>query len=124
LATSKVELPKSAHDTRIVIEGVMDEINCAMGYISYFVNGPAEGQEPLEDAQLNEEDQKVINTAISTINNWNTLCDQGVSIALTNNADIQYINNANNSLQASTTTLKNATASLHLFTFKIPIILI
>ena len=111
-ATSKIELPKSAHDTRLVIEGVMDELNCAMGYISYFVNGPAEGQEPLEDAQLNEEDQNVINTAISTINNWHILCDQGVSIALTKNSDIQYINHANASLQASTNTLKNATASL------------
>ena len=112
LATSKIELPKSAHDTRVVLESVMDELNCAMGYISYFVGGPAEGQEPLEDAELSQAEHNVINTAISNIEHWNVLCDQGVSIAMTNNEDIQYINNANASLHASTNTLKNATASL------------
>jgi hypothetical protein len=112
LATSKIELPKSAHEARVAIENVMDEVNCAMGYINYFVNGPAPGEEPLETAELDQEDQDVINTAIATINNWNILCEEGVSIALTKNEDVQYIHNANASLQSTTVALKNATNSL------------
>lgn len=109
LVTSKVELPKSAHDTRVVLEGVMDEINCAMSYISHFVNP---GSEVLEEAELSVNDKKVIATAISTIDNWTTLCDEGVSIAMTNNADVQYIHQANASIATTTNALRNATSLL------------
>jgi len=38
LATTTVKLPKSAHDTKVIIEGVIGEVNCAMKYIGHFVD--------------------------------------------------------------------------------------
>jgi hypothetical protein len=109
LATSSIQLPKSAHETKLVLENVMSNVNCAMKYISHFVD--ASFSAPPE-ADLSVEEQNVISAAVTTIDNWNTLCEQGVSIAMANNPDIQYITNASNELKNTTVTLKNATSKL------------
>jgi hypothetical protein len=109
LMTTTIQIPKSAHDTSIIIQDVMDEVNCAMNYINYFVN-PADAS--LNGAALSSAEQNIISQSINTINSWNVLCEQGVSIAMSNNPDIQYIQQANNSLKNSTSSLVSATNML------------
>ena len=106
MATTTVKLPKSAYDTSVILQGVMSEVNCAMGYIGHFVNP---GSENLPAANLSSDDRNIINTAISTIDNWNILCDQGVNIAMTNNTNIQSIKQINNELKVKSATIANAT---------------
>ena len=111
LATATIQMPKSAHDTKVVLENVMDELSCAMNYISYFVTST--GTSDIQsNAQLSSTEQTIINTAVSTIDNWNTLCEQGVSISLDTNTDIQYIKQANIDIHQKTLALKSATATL------------
>jgi hypothetical protein len=109
LATTSVQLPKSAHDTAVILSGVMDEINCAMQYISHFVdasyNNPA-------DCELSPDEKNVINKAVETIDTWNILCEQGVVVSLQHNPDIQFIKKASDELVETTNVLKHATSSL------------
>jgi len=108
LATTTIKIPKSAQDTRIILENVMDEVNCAMNYVSNFViPNPS-----LTKGQLDEEDREIISKATETINNWSVLCEHGVSIALANNVDINKIKDVNNNLKNKTVLLKNATSLL------------
>ena len=107
LVTSTIRIPASAHQTKLILEGVMDEVSCAMNYINHFV--APEQSNNLVAANLSDSDKLIINKAVDTIDSWNLLCDQGVSIALTNNTDIQYIKQTNNDLRTKTNTLKNAT---------------
>lgn len=101
LATSKVHLPKSAHDTSVILQDVVGQINCAMKYITHFADSTAPAP---ESANLSVEEKDIITAAISTIDNWNVLCEQGVSIAMSNDPDIQYISNASNELKQKTKT--------------------
>ena len=103
-------MPKSTHETKILIQGVMNEVNCAMNYINHFVNPVSNPN--LIGANLSIEEHNVITQAVNTIDNWNILCDQGVSIAMSNNADIQYISAANNELKTKSSTLKTARSNL------------
>ena len=66
-----------------------------MNYINHFVSP---GNENLESANLSLAEHDVINRAVATIDNWNVLCDQGVSIAMSSNPDIQYITQSNDIL--------------------------
>jgi hypothetical protein len=109
LATTSIQLPKSAHDSKVILENVTNELNCAMKYISYFVD--SSGVKP-SGADLSTQEQQIISSAVNTIDNWNTLCDQGITIALNNNPDIQYISQMNNDLKNKTNILKNATNAL------------
>ena len=109
LTTTTIQIPKSAHETKVVIEGVMEEIDCAMRYISNFVS-PTDPLLP--DAELSPEEKNIIQKAVTTIESWNAICEQGVSTTLSSNPDIQFIKNASNSLKQTTNTLKNATQSL------------
>jgi len=109
VATSSVQLPKSAHNTKVVLESVASELNCAMNYINYFVDSSA--PKPI-NAELSNDEQNIITKAVSAIDNWTLLCDQGVSIALNNNTDIQFINLVNNDLKIKTNALKTATSKL------------
>ena len=108
LVTSEIKVPKTAHDTKNILVGVMDEINCAMNYINNFVvinpNLPA--------GQLSSDDKSIIDKAVSTIENWQELCDQGVSIALSNSTDMNYLKNANSELKLKTSVLKSVTNTL------------
>jgi hypothetical protein len=109
MATSTIKIPKSAHDTAVQIQNVMGELNCAMKYISHFV---APTEIVPNNAQLDNEDITIIDQAIDTIEHWNLLSEQGVSIALNNNTDIQYIKQANTELKTKSNVLKGAVISL------------
>ena len=51
-------------------------------------------------------DKNIIEKAVSTIDNWQTLCDQGVSIALTNNTDMVYLKQTNQDLKQKSVAIK------------------
>jgi hypothetical protein len=110
LATSTIQIPKSSHDTAVIIDNVMDEINCAMKYIGYFVS--PDSNPTLIDAELSAKEQNIIQKSVDTINSWNVLCEQGVSIAMANDIDIQHIQSASTELKTTTRNLKNITANL------------
>ena len=109
LTTTTIQIPKSAHDTTVVLENVMDELSCAMEYIQYFVNP---GDISLNGAALSPDEQNIITQSIHTIDSWNILCEQGVSIAMANNTDVQYIQQANQSIKSTTRLLNTATNTL------------
>ncbi len=108
LVTSEIKVPKTAHDTKEVLVGVMGEINCAIKYINNF----AVPDNNLTQGKLSDADKNIINKAVATIDNWQNLCDQGVSIALTNSTDMQYLKQANTDLKNKTSVLKSVTASI------------
>ena len=110
LVTSEIKVPKTASDAKIVLVGVMDEVNCAMNYINNFVVPDSN----LIDAQLSNVDKNIISKAVSTIENWKELCDHGVSIALTNSSDIQYLKNTNIEFKQKTSILRNVSSTLKL----------
>jgi len=109
LATSTVQLPKSAHDTSLLVQNVSSQIDCAIKYINHFVDSKSPAP---SSADLSTEEKNIISAAVSTISNWNTLCEQGVSIAMANDPDIQSINTVNLKLKQTTQTLSNATSLL------------
>ena len=109
LTTTTIQFPKSAHETKIVLEGVMDEVNCAMRYITHFVTPTSNVP---YDADLSSEEKNIINKAVSTIENWNVICEHGVSIAMENNPDVEFITQASNELKQTTLNLKSATNAL------------
>lgn len=108
IATSTIKVPKSVLETKEVLNTVSAEINCAMQYINNFVN-----PDPLlVNGQLSAEEKNIISKAVDTIDNWKTLCDQGVSIALATSPEIQRIKDVNADLKSKTNVLKAATSSL------------
>ena len=118
-ATSTVQLPKSAHDAAIVVQDVMDEVNCAMEYIQYFVDPTS--KPALTSAQLSSTEKNIITKAVATIDSWNVLCDQGISIAMANDPDVKFIQQSSTELKTTTRTLvsltnnlKSKLASLHI----------
>ena len=86
----------------------MDEVNCSLNYINNFINPDPN----LVDAQLSDADKNIISKAVVTIEHWQVLCDQGVSIAMTTNTDMQYLKQTNTDLKQKTNILKNATSIL------------
>jgi hypothetical protein len=109
LATATIRVPKSSHDAAVLVQSVMSEVNCAMTYVNHFVN-PLAGDPA--DASLSVEEQTVIAKAVTTIDNWSILCDQGVSIAMSNNPDIRYISTASSQLKSKAHLLTNNTSTL------------
>ena len=108
LLTSTIKIPKSIHDAKVVLDGVMDELNCAMKYITNFVTP----DQTLTAAKLSADDQNVINKAVTTIESWNTLCENGVSIAMANDQDIVSLTATNNAFKTKTQALQNVTSLL------------
>ena len=109
LATATVQVPKSSHDAAILVNSVMSEVNCAMNYVNHFVN-PQPGDPA--SADLSAEERHVINKAVTTIDNWSVLCDQGVYIAMSNNPDIQLISTASSRLKVNASLMTNSTSTL------------
>jgi hypothetical protein len=109
LATATIRVPKSSHDAAVLVRSVMSEVNCAMTYINHFVS-PTAG-DPL-DSNLSAVEQNVIKKAVDTIDTWSVLCDQGVSIAMSNNPDIMYISTASSQLRSKAGLLANNTSTL------------
>jgi hypothetical protein len=108
-STSAIQLPRSAHETKNAIADVMNEVNCAMNYVNYFVSPEDASLNSLQltNAQLSPEEKNIISKSVETIDNWNNLCQHGVSIAMSNDVDIQYIQNASNQLKQTTISVKN-----------------
>ena len=109
LVTSSVMLPKSSHDAASTIQNVMSEVNCAMNYINHFVSPSA--QVP-SGANLSASDKNIINKAVYAVDNWSTLCNMGVTIAMANDPDVIYISTINNQLKAKTLQLNSNTSLL------------
>lgn len=109
IATATIQIPKSSHDATLLVQSVMSNVNCAIGYINHFVDG---SQPASADANLSDADKNIINKAVATIDNWSVLCDQGVSIAMSNNADIIYLSTASASLHAKSLSLQSNTLLL------------
>jgi hypothetical protein len=109
LATTAIQLPKSAHETKLIIDGVMEEVNCAMQYIEYFIS-PTDLS--LSAAALSPAEKNIIAKSVETIDSWNTLCEYGVSIAMSSNVDIISIHNASNELKQSSASLRSASSRL------------
>ena len=108
-STTAIQLPKSAHETKIIIDGVMEEVNCAMKYIEYFVS-PTDLS--LANAALSPEEKNIITKSVETIDNWNTLCQYGVSIAMSTDVDIISIQSASDELKHSSASLRSASTRL------------
>ena len=109
-STSAIQLPKSAFDTKVVLDGVMDEINCAMQYIDHFVNPTLDPS--LNDAALSTEEKAIIQKSVDTIDNWNNMAQYGVSIAMSNDENIQCIQQYSQELKTKKTTLISASSTL------------
>lgn len=108
ISTTTIEVPKSVSDTKCVIQDVMNEVNCAMKYMNHFVSPT----DDLPDANLSSTEQNIITQAINTIDTWNVLCEQGVTIAMANDDDIKYIVNTSSELKQTTQNLKSITNAL------------
>ena len=109
-ATSTIQLPKSAHDAALIVQDVMDDVNCAMGYIQYFVDPTS--NPTLTSAQLSSTEKNIIAKAVDTIDSWNILCEQGISIAMANDPDVQFIQEASTELKTTSATLVSLTKNL------------
>ena len=108
-STTTIQLPKSANETKLVLDGVMDEINCAMQYVEHFV---APTDPSLSEAALSPEEKQIIKKSVETIDNWNALCEHGVSIAMSDDENIQSIKQMSIELNSKSASLSNATATL------------
>jgi hypothetical protein len=109
IGTSTIRIPKSMLDTKVLVNNVLDEVNCAMNYMTYFVN-PV--NTALPKASLSDADKSVIENAVKTIEHWNVLCDQGVSITMANDENIKAIAQTNNALKSKTNILQSITSTL------------
>ena len=109
LATTTIEVPKSAHDAKLIVQGVMSELNCAMTYIGHFVDP---SQAAPDAAKLSVDEKNVISGAIKAIETWNTLCEQDVTISMSNSVDILFIKGASNDLHTKASILTHNTSTL------------
>jgi hypothetical protein len=109
LSTTTIQFPKTAHETALVLSDVMGEINCAMNYITHFVS-PTDQSMP--QAELSAEEKNIIEKAVDTIENWNTVCEHGISVAMNNNEDVKAIQTYNQNIKISANILRRATSNL------------
>jgi hypothetical protein len=112
LGTSVIKVPKSLKDTRDVIEDVMGDINCAMKYVHHFISPETDdcNTNLCGYAELSNEEKQMIEESINTIRNWDQLYNKGMQIAISENADVKFIEEANKIIQTTTNSLKDATA--------------
>jgi hypothetical protein len=87
----------------------MTEVGCAMTYVNHFINPSIPA--PVA-ASLSSEEINVINKAVNTIDSWSILCEQGVTIAMSNNTDVQFFSTANIQLKNNATLMLNNTSTL------------
>jgi len=109
LATATVKVPQSSHDARLLVSTIMSEVDCAFTYINHFINPMTPA--PVA-ASLSATERFVIDKAVDTIDSWSVLCEQGVTIAMSNNPDIQYFSTASRHLRTHAAMLNNNTSTL------------
>jgi hypothetical protein len=79
-----------------------------MQYINHF----AIADPTLIKGKLSDADKHIIQKATTTINSWNSIVSNGVSITMTTNSDIQFIKNQNQLYFTRTINLKSATNAI------------
>ena len=109
LATATVKVPQTSHDARLLVSSIMTEVGCAMNYVNHFINPSVPAP---HSASLSAEEVIVINKAVDTIDSWSVLCEQGVTIAMSNNVDIQFFSTASKVLRTNANTLTHNTSTL------------
>ena len=115
MGTSVIKIPKSLEDTRNIIDGVMSEIDCAMKYIECFVSPECVTDISLccpGSYELNADEKSQIAEAVKTIQKWNYLYNDNIQIAISENADVHFIESANAVIKQTAELLKNNTAIL------------
>ena len=83
-----------------------------MNYIGYFVDPTSVSPSIATNASLSADEKNVIAKAITAIDNWQTLSDQGLTISMNNDPNIVGIKQANTNFLNKTSNLKNLTLQL------------
>ena len=112
IATSQIQVPKSALETNTLLSNLNNELSCAMNYIGYFVDPTSVSPSIATNASLSADEKNVIAKAITAIDNWQTLSDQGLTISMNNDPNIVGIKQANTNFLNKTSNLKNLTLQL------------
>jgi hypothetical protein len=108
-ATNTIQLSDSVGETKRILEGVTDEITCAMNYITHFTNPDGT---IIPSAELSAEDKNAIQRSVQTLNAWSEICNHGVSIAMVNDPNVQYIQQTNQLFMQQSAVLRQATSTL------------
>jgi hypothetical protein len=108
-ATNTIQLSDSVGETKRILEGVTDEITCAMNYITHFTSPDGT---IVPSAELSAEDKNAIQRSVQTLNAWSEICNHGVSIAMVNDPNVQYIQQTNQLFMQQSGVLKQATSTL------------
>jgi hypothetical protein len=108
LLTNTIEIPRSISATATAINEISDELDCAMQYINHFANPDP----TLIKGSLSSADKLIIQKATTTINSWNSIVSNGVSVTMSNNTDIQFIKNQNDLYSTRTSKIKMATNAI------------
>ena len=108
VATNTIQLSESVHETRTILENVKDEVDCAMNYIQHFIEPTGD----LAGSELSEVDKNVIRRAVTTLDAWHSICENGVSVTMSSNADIQEIKQINDIFGQKAVVLRSSTSSL------------
>ena len=109
LATSIVEIPKSLEDTRLILDGVMSEVDCAMKYVQHFIC-PENDVSMCAASSLSPEEKALIASAITTIQDWDSKYSKNLQFILSENADVKFIEEANKIIANTAKDMKNKTA--------------
>jgi hypothetical protein len=57
---------------------------------------------------LEKNERDIIDAAVNSIKQWNILCEQGVTIAMSSNVDVQNITRMNSAIKTKTSSINNA----------------
>ena len=115
MGTSIIKIPKSLEDTRNILDGVMSEVDCAMKYIECFVSPDTADHVSLCSSgsyELSSNEKSQIADAVKTIQKWNYLYNDNIQIAISENADVQFIESANTIIKNTANIMKSNTAIL------------
>jgi hypothetical protein len=80
-----------------------------MKYINHFVC-PEEDISMCAGADLSSDDKQLISNAVNTIKKWNNDFTENLQVIISENADVQFIENANHLISNTASNLKGATA--------------
>lgn len=108
-ATNSIQLSDSVGEAKRVLEDVTGEITCAMNYITHFTSPDGT---VIPTAELSAEDKNAIQRSVQTLNAWSEICNHGVSIAMVNDPNIQYIQQSNQVFMQQSAILKQASSTL------------
>lgn len=108
-ATNTIQISDSVSETKKVLEDVTGEITCAMNYITHFTSPDGT---IIPTAELSTEDKNAIQRSVQTLNAWSEICNHGVSIAMVDDPNIQYIQQSNQLFLQQSAILRQASSTL------------